>query len=156
MRRDVEEFEVDVVVVELKRQLEDETLSLEQKITLLKDGLNSENSNRSKLNMRGNQTASQISWRRLKLSETNVWWNCESGVNPVILCIWQRPWTQQRCTRTTVYWPASSPSCSWAASWVTVSPCSLRIPGSNGETWAPLSRLPSCSGTVHWNSNIWI
>lgn len=49
MRREVEEVEVDVVV-ELKRQLEDQTLSLEQKMTLLKDGLNSENSNHRALN----------------------------------------------------------------------------------------------------------
>lgn len=45
MRSDVQELEVDAMVLELKRQLEDQTLSLEQKLTLLRDGLNSENSN---------------------------------------------------------------------------------------------------------------
>lgn len=49
MRR-AEQVEVDEVVLELKRQLEDETLSLEQKMTLLKDGLNSEKSNHDALN----------------------------------------------------------------------------------------------------------
>lgn len=45
MSRDVQEVKVDVMVLELKRQMEDHTLSLEHKMTLLKDGLNSENSN---------------------------------------------------------------------------------------------------------------
>lgn len=44
MRREAEEAEEVEVVAALKRQLEDETLSLEQKMTLLNDGLNSENS----------------------------------------------------------------------------------------------------------------
>lgn len=44
MRREAEEVEEVEVVAALKRQLEDETLSLEQKMTLLNDGLNSENS----------------------------------------------------------------------------------------------------------------
>lgn len=63
MRRDYEEVEVDVVVEELKRQLEDETLSQEQKMTLLKDGLNSENSSNGafKVYIHHNQTASQMS-----------------------------------------------------------------------------------------------
>lgn len=50
MKRDVEEVEMDMVVMELKRQLEDKTLSPEQLMTLLKDGLNSENSNHGALN----------------------------------------------------------------------------------------------------------
>lgn len=44
MRREAEEAEEVEVVAALKRQLEDETLSLEQRMTLLNDGLNSENS----------------------------------------------------------------------------------------------------------------
>lgn len=48
MRRDDEE--VEEVVATLKRQLEDETLNLEQKMTLLNDGLNSEDSNHNTQN----------------------------------------------------------------------------------------------------------